>query len=71
MYSRSARAFRPICGASLGPRRSGLLVSIMRLIGDGSECNFLDKAVVAADVLAIEHRSRGVQKIMGYSKSNP
>jgi hypothetical protein len=43
----------------------------MRLIGDGSECNFLDKAVVAADVLAIEHRSRGVQKIMGYSKSNP
>jgi hypothetical protein len=42
----------------------------MRLIDDGSECNFLDRRSWAADVLAIEHRSRGVQKIMGYSKNN-
>jgi hypothetical protein len=41
-----------------------------RLIDDGSECNFLDKAVVSGRRFAIEHRSRGVQKIMGYSKNN-
>ena len=48
------RAFRPICGASLGPRRSGLLVSIMRLIGDGSEGNFLDNR----KLLGIKKRNR-------------
>jgi hypothetical protein len=31
--------------------------------------NFLDRRSWAADDLAIEHRSRGVQKMMGYPKS--